>query len=77
VLADAERMPSLREPTAALRDYVESLASGLDRLFDGRSARRRATLHHALEFRTWQSLSRLTNGDRAAAEIAAGWVADN
>jgi AcrR family transcriptional regulator len=74
VLADAERMPSLLEPTAEIVGYVDTLASELDRLFDGRSAQRRATLHHALEFSTWQSLSRLTRSDRAAAEIAASWV---
>lgn len=74
VLADAERMPSLREPTAEIAGYVDTLASELDRLFDGRSAQRRATLHHALEFSTWQSLSRLARSDRAAADIAASWV---
>ena len=74
VLADAERMPSLRESTDGIRAYVDAVASELDRLFPRRSAHRRATLHHALEFSTWQSLSRLTSSDRAAAEIATAWV---
>lgn len=74
VLTDAERMPSVRESTGDLLAYVDSLATDLDRLFPGRSAHRRATLHHALEFSTWQSLSRLTRSDRAAAEVAALWV---
>ena len=74
VLADVERMPSLRESTEQLRGYAGALAKELDRLFPGRSAQRRSTLHHAFEFSTWQSLSRLTPSDRAAAEIAAAWV---
>ncbi len=75
VLADAGRMPALRESTGEILGYVDSVASRLDRLFDGRSAQRRATLRHALEFSTWQSLSRLTRSDRAAADLAASWVA--
>lgn len=75
VLRDAEQMPSLRESTAHFRAYVAALTSELDCLFPRRSAHRRTTLHHALEFRTWQSLSKLTASDRAAAKIAAGWVA--
>lgn len=75
VLADAERMPSLHESTEELLAYANGLASELDRLFDGRSSRRRATLHHALEFSTWRSLSRLTTSDRAAAEVAVSWIA--
>jgi AcrR family transcriptional regulator len=75
VLTDAERMESLREPAGELLGYVDTLTSELDRLFEGRNTQRRATLHHALEFGTWQSLSRLTRSDRAAAEMAAGWVA--
>lgn len=75
VLADVERVASLRESTEHLIAYVASLASQLDGLFERRSARRRATLHHALEFGTWRSLSRLTSSDRAAAEMAADWVA--
>ena len=74
VLKDVERMPSLRESTAGLLAYVDAAASALDRLFDERRAQRKATLHHALEFHTWQSLSRLTRSDRAAAELAMSWV---
>ena len=74
VLADVERVPALRESTEMIRSYAGAMAAQLDRLFPGRSAHRRATLHHALEFSTWQSLSRLTASDRAAAEIAASWV---
>lgn len=75
VLADAERMVSLREQAAELAAYGAGVASELDRLFATRSARRRTTLQHALEFSTWQSLSRLTRSDRTAADIAAAWVA--
>lgn len=75
VLTDVERMPSLRESTEGLRTYVADVASRLDRLFDGRNARRHATILHALEFGSWRSLSRLTASDRAAADIAAAWVA--
>lgn len=75
VLGDLERMESLQESTEELRRYVASLASQLDHLFERRSAQRRATLHHALEFNTWRSLSRLTPHDRAAAEVAATWLA--
>lgn len=75
VLRDAEQMPALREASADLLGYVDTLTSELDRLFDGRNAQRRATLHHALEFSTWRSLAQLTRSDRAAAETAAAWVA--
>lgn len=74
VLADAERMESVREASSDLLGYADALASQLDRLFAGRSAQRRATLRHALEFSTWQSLSRLTSSDRAAADTATAWV---
>jgi AcrR family transcriptional regulator len=77
VLADVEHLPSLHESARQLLEYVDSLASDLDRLFDRRSAHRRATLHHALEFSTWQSLSRLTRNDRNAAAVATAWVASN
>lgn len=75
VLRDAERMPSLAEPTEALRTYAATVAAELDGGFGSRNPRRKATLRHALEFSTWRSLSRLTRSDRAAAEIAAAWVA--
>lgn len=74
VLRDAELMPALSGPTELFTTYVEAIAAELGRLFPGRSAHRRATLHHALEFSTWRSLSRLAPSDRAAAEIAAAWV---
>ena len=74
VLTDAERMPALRESVASIHEYVDAVAQELDRLFPRRSAHRHATLHHALEFNTWRSLSRLATSDRAAAEIAASWI---
>lgn len=75
VLRDVESMPSLQESTAGLHHYVDELTLTLDRLFPGRSAQRRATLRHVLEFHTWRSLSRVTTSDRAAAELAATWIA--
>lgn len=63
--------------TTPLRDYVGALAEHLDRLFPRRSTRRRATLRHALEFSTWRSLSRLTAGDRQAADVAASWIRES
>jgi AcrR family transcriptional regulator len=74
VLRDAETMPAVREAAADLVAYAGLVAADLERLFDGRSLKRKATLHHALEFRTWQSLSRLVRSDRAAAEIASSWI---
>jgi AcrR family transcriptional regulator len=74
VLRDAETMPAVREAAADLFVYADSVASELERLFDGRSVKRKATLHHALEFRTWQSLAKLARSDRAAAELASSWI---
>lgn len=75
VLADAERMESLRESTSQLHAYAASIAKQLDALFPRHKTRRRTTLQHALEFSTWRSLSRLTKTDRAAAEVATSWIA--
>ncbi|HEX8169863.1 MAG TPA: helix-turn-helix domain-containing protein [Thermoanaerobaculia bacterium] len=75
ILRDAEQMPAVRDASADLFRYVDTLATRLDALFPRPTARRRATLHHALEFRTWHSLARLTPSDRAAATLAASWVA--
>lgn len=74
VLRDVETMPSLQESTAGLHQYVDEVTAALDRLFAQRSAPRRATIHHAVEFLTWRSLSRLTTSDRSAAELATSWI---
>ncbi|HJW96334.1 MAG TPA: helix-turn-helix domain-containing protein [Thermoanaerobaculia bacterium] len=74
VLKDLEVTPSLRESTEGLLEYVDAVASALDRLFGDRRTQRKATIHHALEFSTWQSLSRLTRSDRAAADLATTWL---
>lgn len=74
VLTDLERMPALRESTEGIRMYATAVAVRLDAAFPRRSARRRTTLQHVLEFQTWRSLARLAASDRAAADIAARWV---
>jgi hypothetical protein len=50
------------------------MAAELDGRWPGRSARRAATIRHALELSTWRSLDRITGSDRRSAALAASWL---
>lgn len=76
VLADAPHVPAVRKAMAPFDDYLETYVAELERGWRGRAARRRATLRHAVQFTTWQSLSALTGDDAAAAELVMGWCGD-
>lgn len=73
VLADAPRLPSMGDALAPLRRFQESVVAELERSWRGRSARRTATLRHAVDFATWRSLKALTKDDAEAAELVLRW----
>jgi AcrR family transcriptional regulator len=73
VIADARRMPLLRKQLAPFADYLDKLVAEMERGWRGRSARRRTTLRHAVQFATWQSLTALTAGDAEAADLVMRW----
>lgn len=73
VIADAPHVPAVRMSLAPFAEYLERYAAELERGWRGRSARRRATLRHAVQFTTWQSLATLTKDDAEAAELVLGW----
>src|SRR5687768_2285672 len=63
IYADARRMPVVAELIAPFDIYLDDMAAALDQRWPRRSARRAATIRHALEFSTWQSLAKLTGTD--------------
>jgi AcrR family transcriptional regulator len=73
VLADADEMPPLRRELEMLTEYLRHLVGELERAWPRRSSRRRTTLEHAVQFSTWQSLSRLTGSDAEAADLVLRW----
>lgn len=75
VTADARTMPLVAELIAPLGAELDQLAAKLDANWPRRKAGRATTIRHALEFSTWRSLERLAGGDRAAAALAAKWIA--
>jgi AcrR family transcriptional regulator len=72
---DAAKMPVVAEQMAPFRSYLDQITVQLDRAWPRRSARRAATIRHALEFSTWRSLDRITGSDRRAAALATSWLA--
>ena len=74
ILADAAELEALRESVAPMKDYLDDVASHLDRLWPRRNAQRLATLRHAVEFSTWQSLSGSPGNDRAAVTLVMTWL---
>jgi AcrR family transcriptional regulator len=74
VTADARRIPILATIMAPFDAHLDQMAAELDRRWPRRSARRVATIRHALEFTTWRSLDRITSSDRRAAALAASWL---
>jgi AcrR family transcriptional regulator len=74
VEADRQEMPAVHEALKPGDAYRDALATALDRHWPNRSARRLATLRHAVEFSTWQSLQRIAGTDRQAVAIVMEWL---
>ena len=74
VYADARRIPLLATLMAPVATHLERMASELDGRWPRRSARRAATIRHALEFSTWRSLESITGSDRRSAALAVSWL---
>ncbi len=72
---DVHRIPLIATLMAPFETHLDQMAAELDRRWSGRSARRAATIRHALEFSTWRSLDRITGNDRRSAALAASWLA--
>lgn len=77
VTADARRMPILAAIMAPFDTHLDAMAADLDARWPRRSARRKATIRHALELETWRSLDRITSSDRRAAAFAASWLRES
>lgn len=71
---DATKIPLLAELMSPIGTELDRVAADLATKWPRRNARRAATIRHALEFSTWQSLDRLTGSDRSAAALAVGWI---
>lgn len=74
ITTDAQKIPLVAELIAPMDVELDRAAAALDARWPRRSTRRSATIRHALEFSTWQSLDRLTGNDRRAAALASGWI---
>lgn len=74
VNADARRIPLLHTLMAPVGAHLDGMAAELDGRWPRRSARRAATIRHALEFSTWRSLERITGSDRRSAALAVSWL---
>lgn len=75
IATDVRHIPLIATLMAPFESHLDHMAAELDRRWPGRSARRAATIRHALEFSTWQSLDRITSNDRRSAALAASWLA--
>lgn len=72
---DVRRIPLIATLMAPFESHLDQMAADLDRRWPARSARRAATIRHALEFSTWRSLDRITGNDRRSAALAVSWFA--
>ncbi|HEV7768769.1 MAG TPA: helix-turn-helix domain-containing protein [Thermoanaerobaculia bacterium] len=73
---DTPRIPLIATLMAPFASHLDGMAAELNGRWPRRSARRAATIRHALEFSTWRSLDRITGSDRGSAALAASWVSD-
>ena len=74
VEADRNEMASVRAALEATDAYLDAVAQALDQQWARRNARRLATLRHAVDFSTWQSLQRIAKGDRQAVAVVLDWL---
>jgi AcrR family transcriptional regulator len=73
VLADSESVPVLREALEPFAGYLDAMVAELARAWPRSSARRRATLRHAVQFTTWRSLASITGSDAEAVALLLSW----
>jgi AcrR family transcriptional regulator len=73
VLADAPYVETVRRQLAPFVSYLQQVEDEVMRSWRGRSAQRRATVRHAVQFTTWQSLSALTADDTEAVDLVMRW----
>jgi AcrR family transcriptional regulator len=73
VLADAPHVEAVRRQLAPFASYLAAVEEELARCWRGRSTRRRATLRHAVQFATWQSLAAVTADDTEAVDLVMRW----
>jgi AcrR family transcriptional regulator len=73
VLADAPHVEAVQSSLESLTAYLETVEEEIGRGWRGRSARRRATLRHAVQFTTWQSLAAVSADDAEAVDLAMRW----
>ena len=75
VYRDVPKMPLLKEIIAGFDAYLDAASNQLLAAWAPRkSAKLKATILHALQFSTWQSLSDQKLGTTPMAELAAAWV---
>jgi AcrR family transcriptional regulator len=74
VFEDARKLPALAALVAPFTDYLDVLASDLERCWPRASSRRRITIRLAVQFPTWRSLSQLTAGDGEIADLVLHWL---
>lgn len=74
IATDTARIPLIATLMAPFEEHLDRMAAELDGRWPRRSARRAATIRHALEFSTWRSLDRITSSDRRSAALAASWL---
>lgn len=74
---DEAEVPALQQPMAAVRDHLAGIADDLVRASSGRGRpgkALKATAHHAVAFRTWQSLDEIGLRPKPAADLATRWI---
>lgn len=74
IAMDTPRIPLMATLMAPFAAHLDEMAAELDGRWPRRSARRAATIRHALAFSTWRSLVEITGSDRRAAALAARWL---
>lgn len=73
VFADAPHLETMRKSLEPIRDHLDALVAELEKCWRRVSQRQRATLRHAVQFATWQSLAAITGDDSAAADLVMRW----
>lgn len=73
ILADAPHVEAVSRQLAPFASYLAEVEAAVARGWRGRSLRRRATLRHAVQFATWQSLAAVTADDAEAVNLVMRW----